>query len=206
MKLRDYELGEKPLKLLQDRTLFKNERCVVDASKDTIALPITLDEKTEGYIFHGVGKLLLDTIIETSRGAVGKPIERDLQMPFLMIGETEQITESLGQADSRDLSKLGYESPEAFSKKAEELLRSLFARRYSSIDLDGKEASIFAFENANAKPDVLVTKEDRLVYTSRRNVFVFKGDKGVLKRPGEILVSRKGRAIVIDTRHFMMEE
>ena len=205
MRLTDYKLGDKPLKLLQDTTLFKNERCIVNAFKDTLALPIIIDDETEGYVFHGAGKLLLDAVIETSRGAIGKPIDRNLKELFLMIGGAEEIKESLDHADSPGLSKLGYESPEAFSMRAKELCGSLFERKSMRLDLDEKEAHIFAFQNIDAKPDILVSKGDKLVYTSRRGVYVFKGDKGILTHPGEVVVSKKGRTIVINDRNVIME-
>ncbi|MFQ5759165.1 MAG: hypothetical protein ACE5IF_05765 [Candidatus Bathyarchaeia archaeon] len=201
----NYRLGDKPLKTVEDATLFQNDRCIVSALKGTLTLPIIIDEETEGYVFHGAGKLLLDAVIETSRGAVGKPINRDLKDPFLMIGGAKETRESLDPADSSDLSKLGYENLEAFSKRANELCRSLFKRKFRRIDLDEKEARVFAFQNVDAKPDVLVSKKDKLVYTSRRNVYVFKGDKDILKRPGEVVVSKKGRTIVVNDRNVVVE-
>jgi hypothetical protein len=205
MRPLNYRLGDKPLKTVEDATLFKNDRCIVTAHKDTLALPIVIDEETEGYVFHGAGKLLLDAVIETSRGAIGKPIDRDLKELFLMFGGAKEIKESLDYADSSDLFKLGYENPEAFSERAEELCRSLFKGKSMRLDLDEKEACIFAFQNLNAKPDILVSKGDKLVYTSRRSVYVFKGDKGVLKRPGEVVVSKEGKTIVINGPNVLME-
>ena len=205
MKILNYRLGDKPLKTVEDATLLKNDRCIVSAQKGTLALPVIIDEETEGYVFHGAGKLLLDSVIETSRGAIGKPIDRDLKKPFLMIGGPEEIKESLDYADNSDLSKLGYESLEAFSKRAEEFCRSLFKRTFRRMDIDEKEARVFAFQNIHAKPDILISKRDKLVYNSRRNVYVFEGDKGILKRPGEVVVSKEGRTIVIKDHNVVVE-
>jgi hypothetical protein len=205
MRLLNYRLGDKPLTTVEDTNLLKNDRCIIGVLKGTLALPIILDEETEGYVFHGVGKLLLDAVIETSRGAIGKPIDRDLKDPFLMVGGASEIKASLEYADNSDLSMLGYKSPEDFSKRAEELCKSLFKRKSRRINLDEKEGRIFAFQNVDAKSDILVSKRDKLVYNSRRNVYVFKGDKGILKHPGEVVVSKKGRTIVINDRNVVVE-
>ncbi len=205
MRLLNYRLGDKPLKTVEDITLLQNDRCIVTALKDTLALPIIINGETEGYVFHRAGKLLLDSVIETSKGVIGKPIDRDLKELFLMIGGTKEIKESLDHADSLDLSKLGYESPEAFSKSAKKFCRSLLKRKFGRIDLDKKEARVLAFQNIDAKPDILVSKGDKLAYTSRKNVYVFKGDKGVLKRPREVVVSKKGKTIVVNDRNVLVE-
>jgi hypothetical protein len=84
-------LGNQPQKLTKDATLLHNEKCLVIATAGTIALPILLEEATSGQLFIGKGQLTIDTIVETSRGAIGKPIVRDLtpEYPFVMLGETE---------------------------------------------------------------------------------------------------------------------
>ena len=53
MRLLNYRLGDKPLKTVEDTNLFKNDRCIIGVLKGTLALPIILDEETEGYVFHG---------------------------------------------------------------------------------------------------------------------------------------------------------
>ena len=208
MRLQDYKLGDKPLKLLQDTTLLKNERCIVNAFKDTLALPIEFDEETLGYVFHGKGKLLIDSIIETRRGAVGKSTERDLKEPFLMLGGTKEISNSMNPADTSDLSKLGYESAQAFVKSADEACERFFKRkiRHDHLDFDAKDARLFAFMREEDGYDTLISKRDKLLYTSDEEVYVFKGDKGILKRPGEVVVSKRGKTVCVSDNDVFVEE
>lgn len=206
MKLLDYKIGDKPLKLLQDATLFKNERCIVNAFKDTLALPIEFDEETLGYVFHGKGKLLIDSIIETRRGAIGKSTERDLKEPFLMLGGTKEISDSMHPANASDLSNLGYESAQAFVRSADEACGRFFKRkiRQGHLDFDTEDGLLFAFMREDDGYDTLISKRDKLLYTSDEEVYVFKGDKGILKRPGEIIVSKRGKTVcVIDNDVFV---
>lgn len=67
MRLYSYKLGSIPLKISEDVMLLKTDRCLITASKGTLALPITFNERVHGYFMHGSGKLVIDTIIETSR-------------------------------------------------------------------------------------------------------------------------------------------
>jgi hypothetical protein len=60
-------------------------------------------------IFHGEGRLILDAIIETKEGVIGKAIEKELKDPFLMLGNTEKINSFLETANDEDLVKTGYE-------------------------------------------------------------------------------------------------
>ncbi len=199
MRLRDYRLDDKPLKLLEDLTLFKNERCIVNAFKGTLALPMKFNEETLGYIFHGKGKLLIDSIIETSRGAVGKPTERDLKEPFLMLGDAKEISNNIDFADASDLAKLGYESTQCFIERVDEASQRFLGRKFRNRcwNLNIKNSCLFAFMDEKNGYDTLISKRDKLFYSSDEGMYVFKGNKGILKRHGEVIVSKMGKTVCI---------
>ena len=206
MKYLNYKLSNDPLKIVEDTTLLKNERCVVDALEGSLALPILIDEKVQGYVFHGTGKLVVDSIIETTKGAVGRPTVKDLKYPFMMLGGTEEIKDNLGDADTSDLQNAGYESVDAFIEHAEELCGRLLKERHCHVDFDGKDSRLFAFLNEEGKLDILVSKNDKLVYKSEKKVYLSKGSKSVLKRPNEIIVSKKGKTVVIANNDILIEK
>ncbi len=206
MRLLNYRLGDKPLKLLRDTTLFKNERCIVKAFQGALALPIEFDEETLGFVFHGEGKLLIDAIVETGRGAVGESVERDLEEPFLMLGGAKEISDGMGPVDASGLSDLGYEDAQAFVKRADEAYEHFFRRkmRLTHLDLDVEDVCLFVFMHEKKGYDTLISKRDKLVYASDGEAYVFEGDKSVLKRSGEVVVSKKGKTVcVIDNNVFV---
>ena len=206
MKYTNYELGNESLKIVKDATLLKNERCVVDALEGSLALPVLIDEKVQGYVFHGTGKLLVDSIIETTKGAVGKPTVKNLKHPFIMLGGAEEIKDNLANADTSDLQNLGYERADAFIEHAEELCGRLLNGKHCHVDFNGKDSRLFAFLNEEGKLDILVSKDDKLVYKSEKKVYLSKGSKNVLKRPKEIIVSRKGKTVVIANNDILIEK
>ena len=206
MKYTNYELDNESLKIVEDATLLKNERCVVDALEGSLALPILIDEKVQGYVFHGTGKLLVDSIIETTKGAIGKPTVKDLKRPFMMLGGADEIKDNLASADTSDLQNIGYESVDAFIEHAEELCGRLLKGKHCHVDFDGKDSRLFAFLNEEGKLDILVSKEDKLVYKSEKKVYLSKGSKSVLKRPKEIIVSKKGKRVVIANNGILIEK
>jgi len=205
MKYLNYKLSNEPLKIVEDTTLLKNARCVVDALEDTLALPILIDEKVQGYVFHGTGKLVVDSIIETTKGAVGKPTVKDLKQPFMMLRGAEEIKDNLGNADTSDLQNAGYEKVDAFIEHAEELCGRLLKEKHCHVDF-GKDARLFVFLNEEDKLDILISKNDKLVYKSEKKVYLSKGSKSVLQRPGEIIVSRKGKTVVIANNGILIEK
>ncbi len=206
MRYLNHKLSNEPLKIVEDTTLLKNERCVVDALEGSLALPILIDEKVQGYVFHGTGKLVVDSIIETTKGAVGKPTVKDLKHPFMMLGGAEEIKDNLGDAETSDLQNAGYESVDAFIEHAEELCGRMLKGKHCHVDFDGKGSRLFAFLNEEGKIDILVSKNDKLVYKSERKVYLSKGSKSVLKRPQEIIVSRKGKTVVIANNDILIEK
>jgi len=206
MKYLNYKLSNEPLKIIEDATLLKNERCIVDALEGSLALPILIDEKVQGYVFHGTGKLVVDSIIETTKGAVGKPTVKDLKHPFMMLGGAEEIKDNLGNADTSDLQNVGYERVDAFIEHAEELCGHLLKGKHCHVDFNGKDARLFAFLNEEDKLDILISKNDKLVYKSEKKVYISKGNKSVLQRPGEIIVSKKGKTVVIANNDILIEK
>lgn len=205
MRLHHFELGGDPQKTIEDLTLFRNDRCLVELSKRTLALPLTFDEKLQGYVFHGIGKLVVDSIVETTRGAVGRPTVKTLDRPFLMLGRAEDLRESLEPADALDLREVGYESTTEFIEEASEFCEDLLKERHTNGDFDRQSSHLFVFKSEKGDSDVLVAKKKGFVFKSGRKIYVSKGSKSVLQCPGEIVVSKKGKTVVIANNNILVE-
>jgi hypothetical protein len=180
-------LGNQPQKLTEDATLLHNEKCIVTATAGTLALPILLENETSGQLFIGKGQLTIDTIVETSRGAIGKPLLRDLTPvhPFLMLGETGNLKENL--------------------KAANEAFDEFTHRRHNHIDIE-PDARIFAFANEDEKWAFLIAKDDRLVYASKHKVYISRnGGERASIGPESILVNKKGKTVVIDRGNILVD-
>jgi len=179
----DYQLDDVVSKTMEATVLWQAEKGLVEISKGMLAVAIKLGDKERGYMFHGHGKLVLDTIVETEEGAVGKPTEKEIDNPFLMLGNLEEAKQHLSEASQEDIAKIGYENQQDFLVKSRDLLDRFFKRRgshgfhYSSED----RGVIFAFQNENSKFDILVAKGSDIVYKSLGMVFVLNKDKVVLK-------------------------
>lgn len=199
MTRKGYELENNILQANEAMTLLKMERGIVEISKDALAIPIKLGDERKGYVFHGHGKLVLDTIVETNRGAVGKPIEREISEPFLMLGGTEEIQHNFSAANKDNLKLMNYESEEEFMAKAEKLFESFLGRQIAHhCHCGSDDGFIFAFSNEVGKSDVLITKGSKLAYKAKDKVFVSNKHKVVLKTPNEVIVSNNHRSFVIN--------
>jgi hypothetical protein len=165
------------------------------------------DNATGGHLFFGKGQFTLDAIVETSRGAVGKPLIRDLtpKHPFLMLGETENLKENLAPATNQDLASMGYKSTDEFLKTANEAFDQFALRKHSHIDIESN-AHIFAFANEHERWDFLIAKDDKLVYTSKHKVYVSENNgESVSLGQGSILVAKKGKTVVIDRGNILVD-
>lgn len=202
MKWEGYRLDTNVSKTTEDTTLWKNEKGIMKIGRDALAVKIFLDDQPSGYVFHGKGELLLDTIVETEKGAVGKPVERVVDEPFLVLGRSDDALRHLGDADREDFTRLGYEEQQQFVSKATGLADLFFEgstctyKHSRTISEDG--GLVFAFPNKKGKLDVLVAKRTKLVYTSVDRVFVSKGEKVILKSHGNVVVSKPGKSVFIE--------
>jgi len=199
MKWQDYQLDENITKTDETLTLWKTERGIVEASEDTLTCPIRLGDKLEGYVFHGCCKLLLDTIVETDEGATGKSIVREVGTPFLMLGNTEKISEHFSIASQEDLERMVYSNRQEFLVKAEDLLnRFLSMEKVDCCDYFRKNSGlIFAFQNRNDRLDILAADDSRLIYKAKDIVFVQNGNKIVLTSSHEVVCSDNGKSVII---------
>lgn len=59
------------------------------------------------------------------------------------------------------------------------------------------EGLIFAFSNQNSQPDLLVLSGSKIVYKAKHMTFISNGDRDVLKSPEHMVVSNRGRYVVI---------
>jgi hypothetical protein len=203
MTWQNYQLDNTILKTTEAMTLWQTERGTIEISKNTLAIPIKLDEQQKGYIYHGHGKLLLDTIVETERGAVGKPVEKELNEPFLMLSNTEETQQHLSPATKEDITKMNYESEQRFIDKAKDLFDQFFGktRMHNHQCCDHNHGVIFAFPNKADKLDNLIAKDSKLVYKAMNQVFISKNGKVILKTPTEMIVSGHNRqSLVIKKR------
>jgi len=199
MMWRNYQLGSTVSKTSEAVTLWQMEKGIVEISKNTLVIPIKLSDKERGYVFHGNGKLLLDTIVETEEGAIGQPVEKELSELFLMLGDTEEIQKHLTTASEEDFAKMGYQNQQEFVVKAEDLCAQFFKKRgvHNHQCFDERRGFIFAFQNENSKLDILVAKGSKLVYKAMDMVFVSNKNKVVLKSPSEVVCLSNGKSVIV---------
>lgn len=199
MTWQSYELGNTISKATRDTRLWQSEKGIIETNKNTLAIPIKLDDQEKGYIFHGHGKLLLDTIVETEEGAIGKPVEKELTKPFLMLANIEETQRHLSEATGEDLAKIGYKEQQTLIDNAKDMLNRFFKRGriHSQHCFNQDESFIFAFKNQTDKLDILVASGPKFVYTSKDVVFVSNKNNVVLKSTDEVVCSSNGKSVII---------
>ncbi len=195
---KEFRLDSQVFKVTETLKLWKTEKGIIEISENTLAIPVKLKDELQGYVFHGQGKLLLDAIVETEEGAVGKSVEKELEKPFLMLGDAKEIQQYLTKAGEQDFAKIGYKSQQEFIEGAEDLCDLFFRGRvHSHKSFNENHGLIFAFQNETSKFDLLVAKGSKLVYKARDMIFVSNRHKVVLKSPGEMVCTNNSRSVII---------
>lgn len=197
MMRQNLELDATVLKTAEDLTFLKTDRSIVKIDRDTLAVALKIEGRQRGYIFHGQCKLLVDTIVETEEGAVGKSVEMEIDKPFLMLGKAEEQQGHFSIAENRDLAIKGYRSPKEFTDKAQELLDRFFKRGMMGDCPCYGEGEVFAFPNKDETLDVLMLKGSKLTCKIAKMMFVSDANKAVLKSGEQIVVSTHGRACIV---------
>jgi len=207
MLLQHVQLGTQPQRLTKDTILLRNDKCIIKTAEGTLTLPILVDDNPSGHLFIGKGEFTLDAIIETTRGAIGKPMTRNLtpNQPFLMFNATKNLNENLTPASTQDLSNMAYRSTDEFLKKADDTLDQFVRRRHGHFDIES-DTHIFAFATEHGRWDILVAKQNKLVYASKHRVYVSRDNgESVSVGPAQILVAKKGKTVVIDKGNILVD-
>ncbi|MEM0357865.1 MAG: hypothetical protein QXL77_05780 [Candidatus Bathyarchaeia archaeon] len=193
----DYQLDNVVYKVRETTTLWKAERGMVEVNKDTLAVLIKMGSQDIGCLFHGKGKLILDTIIETNKGAIGRSVEKEIEKPFIMIGSVNSVRQNFVTADFQDLVMKGYKEGQEFIEKAESLCERFFGKGKSQACGTFGRGFMFAFLDDDAKLEVLIAENSKIVYRARAMTFISNKNRIILKTLGKTVVANSGRAIVL---------
>jgi hypothetical protein len=108
----------------------------------------------------------------------------------------------LASAEASALKQQGYEKLEEFVKTARELCHRMFRNTSFCTNLE-IQSHFFGFKRKDQERiDILALKGDKLMYICGRNLFIFKRGKSIMIKPGELLVARNNKAIVISHDDF----
>ena len=208
MTWRRFELDNRVKETTSDIKLWQSDKGRIEVSKGTLAISLKMGEKRSGYVFHGHGELMLDTIVETKEGAVGQSVEKELSKPFLMIGKVDEAEECFVEVSGEGISGLGYGSQEKFIERAEALCHLFFEGRiHNCQDFNKSGGTVFAFLREACKLDILISDGTELIYTSPDVVFVSDDHEVVLKNPDATVCSSDGESVIIrNGKSLIVEE
>lgn len=193
----NYQLDATIQKVREWTPLWKTERGVIEVGDDTLAILIKMNSHNIGCVFHGDGKLIMDTIVETDRGAIGRPVERKIEKPFIMIGNVDSIRQNLIAANKQDIAKRGYVEEREFIEKAEALCRRFFGEDKGYACGTFEQGFVFAFPSEASGLDMLVAKDSKIVYKAHGMMFVSNEDRVVLKTSWKTVVSNGEKSVVL---------
>ncbi|MEM2118676.1 MAG: hypothetical protein QW840_00945 [Candidatus Bathyarchaeia archaeon] len=204
MNWRGYELEEAVLKANEAIMLWKTENGIVEIGKNTLAVPLKKQGKISGFVFHGNCKFMLDTIVETKKGAVGKSVEKEITEPFLVLKDAEELRQKLGAVNKEELESMNYESEKEFIAKAKALCDRFFGENEMQrrVGLHGEwegKGVMFAFPR-NESFDLLIAKDSKLVYRAADKVFLSNNGKVILKTTEDTVIARNGNSLLVKTR------
>lgn len=196
MRPTDYRIDTTIKRTTKEATLWKSDNAIVQIEGKALAVKVLADDEPCGRVFWGGGSLLIDTIVDTKRGAIGKSLEKEITEPFIMIGGVQSNQDHLKRVEEEDIAQPDATNREEFLQKAERLVEKLLDHSSRSIVKDG--GLVFAFPNEKDELDLLVVKGSKLVFKGADRVFVAKGDNVVLTGPqGEVAISKSGRSVVV---------
>lgn len=199
------KLGKQPSKTNRDLTLLQNEKCLITAQQGTLTIPIINKGNTQGHLLTGKAQLTLDAIIDTPKGAIGKSLASDLNQPFLVFSTDNKISENLAPATDQDITNAGYQNLEDLLVKANDIFSqfTINSRKHPRLE---ENTEMFAFFTEDKTWDILIAKEDKLIFTSKSKVYIFRDTaEDTESRPQRLLLAEDGKTVIIGKNNILID-
>ncbi len=191
------EIDERVMVTTEPYLPISTDKAIIEMDLGCVWSYVTLDDRRVGIVFAGPARFVVDAIAETRAGAVGKSESGDLKGVQLLFYKPD-IEGHSKTAEDEDLSGAGFRGKDEFLAEAAPLLGQ-HDQESVNFEPDGK---ILIGRDESETKIVLVVKEDELVLTYGKRVYVVSenkmvsvGDEGVSVRGSngkEILLTKKG--------------
>ena len=199
------KLGKQPSRLNRDLTLLQNEKCLITAQEGTLTLPILIEGNTQGHLLTGKGQLTLDAIVDTPKGAIGKSLFTDLNQPFLMFNTDNDVSGNSTPGNDQDITNMGYENLEDLLVKANDVFSQFTTNSHKHPKLE-EDTQMFAFFTTDKTWDILIAKEDKLIFTSRSKVYIFKDEAEDTEfHPQRLMLTEDGKTVIIGKNNILID-
>jgi len=183
-----WKIEPKTFELKEETELFRNTRCYLKVKQGAKVLKVSYRDRHVGYAFKGPVEYAVDTVIETSQGALGKSVKvsrEDIVLVFMNPLPKLKLSEAEADVDFIE------EVLDMCEKLTEERKVSLKALRGESEYF----TAVFPRENYY---EIIVAKKDKLVYVSKKTVYVAaSSSKNILVSENRIVISSKNKLLYL---------
>jgi len=196
--MKDITIDEAIMETTSKTNLVNHKKALVTLEPSCAWVYLKEDSERIGVAFAGPSHFAVDAITETDQGAIGESIAGSLGGVQVYIGKVK-LDNASRTGSSETLARVGYNSVESFHHDIESKIGPINGKdEHERIKLES-DGNIFLGMDTQEKRVLLVTKEDDLVFTYDKRVFVVGEDgKHVsITKEGVAVIEPNGRSIVI---------
>ena len=196
--MKDIKIDETIMETTSKTNLVDHKKALMTLEPGCAWVYLKEDNERIGVAFAGPSHFAVDAITETDHGAIGESIAGSLGGIQVYIGKVE-LDNASRTGSSETLARVGYTNVESFHHDIESKIGSINGKdKHERIKLES-DGNIFLGMDKQEKKVLLVTKEDDLVFTYDKRVFVVGEDgKHVsITKEGVAVIEPNGRNIVI---------
>ncbi|MGY5861757.1 MAG: hypothetical protein RTU09_05240 [Candidatus Thorarchaeota archaeon] len=197
--MKDIKIDETIMETTSKTNLVDHKKALVTLEPGCAWVYLKENSERIGVAFAGPSHFAVDAITETGQGAVGESIAGSLGGIQVYIGKVK-LDNTSRTGSSEALAGVGYNSIESFHQDIDSKIGSINGKdKHERVKIES-DGNIFLGMDNQEKKVLLVTKEDDLVFTYDKRVFVVGEDgKHVsITKEGVAVIEPDGRSIVID--------
>jgi len=181
----------------------RTEKALIQVDSNSLYFPIIRAGVEVGGVFLGSGKVIVDAIVETRRGAIGKSEELIWNGSLILISTSvEWIPPSILPVSDKDLEYHQLKSKDEAREQAQQIFDRNLAEASSRFDdffvLRRHGWCVIILDKEHGKIHILASK-DRIVMKHPNSSLIIKGNRMVKKEGHKkvIIAGRRGHILRI---------
>ncbi len=187
------EIDERVMVTTEAYLPISTDKAIIEMGPECVWSYVTLGDRRVGIVFAGPARFVVDAIAETRAGAVGKSESGNLKGVQLLFYKPD-IEGHSRTAEDEDLPGAGFKGKAEFLAEAASILGQ-HDQKSGNYEPDGK---VFIGRDESDTKIVLVVKEDELVLTYGKRVYVVSEDKMVsVGKEGVSVRGSNGKEILV---------
>ncbi|MEM2142105.1 MAG: hypothetical protein QXS20_05095 [Candidatus Thorarchaeota archaeon] len=183
-------IGTRPFTVTSSIRIISTDHALVELLPGCTWLPLKKDNQNVGIAFKGPFRLMVDTIVDTARGAIGRSLSYNLDQTSVYLGRADPSAVSRPSTDD-ETESAGEGNSETFHERMRNSVEEILSRSVKELKvLEGRD--ILLGEGKGRKQIVLICRGSDMLFSYEGTAYIHAGGTSALVDGSVVTLNRHG--------------